>query len=545
MSFYADLHIHSRFSRATSRDLDLQQLAWWGRRKGIGILGTGDFTHPAWIEELRANLVPAEPGLFRLRPELEQTVDRSLPPSCRGPVRFMLSVEISTIYKRAERTRKVHHLVYVPDFDAAAEFSRRLGRIGNLASDGRPILGLDSRDLLEITLESGAGAYLVPAHVWTPWFAVLGSKSGFDAIEDCYADLADHIFALETGLSSDPAMNWRVSSLDRYRLVSNSDAHSPPALGREASVFGTELDYFALRRALETGEGYLGTVEFFPEEGKYHLDGHRKCNVRLEPAETKRHGERCPACGKPLTVGVLSRVEVLADRPAGTRPDGAADFRCLVPLPEILGELLGVGAQSKAVTQQWEALTEGLGTELPILGALPIDEIRAACPSLPLLGEAVERLRRGEVVRDAGYDGEYGVIRVFQPDELRDELRARSGVASLFEPGAATAPRRERVTRKAAGAGGGSGTQIPAAGPPKARPRPAPTAGDPVDNASRVPFDLDSLTSGGPPREGDATRDTAGGAAPETAGPLLSALDPDQRAAAVAAGPLLIIAGPV
>jgi len=535
MSFYADLHIHSRFSRATSRDLDLEQLAWWGRRKGISILGTGDFTHPAWIEELRANLVPAEPGLFRLRPELQRAVDAKLPPSCRGPIRFMLSVEISTIYKRAERTRKVHHLVYVPDFDAADEFNRRLGRIGNLASDGRPILGLDSRDLLEITLESGAGSYLVPAHVWTPWFAVLGSKSGFDAVEDCYVDLADHIFALETGLSSDPAMNWRVSSLDRYRLVSNSDAHSPPALGREASVFDTEPDYFALRRALETGEGYRGTVEFFPEEGKYHLDGHRKCNVRLEPEETQRLNERCPACAKPLTVGVLSRVEVLADRPEGARPPGAADFRCLVPLPEILGELLGVGAKSKAVTQQWETLTERLGPELPILETLPVDEIRAACPSLPLLGEAIERLRRGEVVRDAGYDGEYGVIRVFQPDELR----TRRGVASLFEPGAAQAPRRrERAPRKGDSASAGGGTQVPTASPPKARP-PAPA--DPVDNASRTPFDLGRLVSGGPPRAGDAARDTTR----DAAGPLLSALDPEQRAAAaVAAGPLLIIAGP-
>jgi len=541
MSFYADLHIHSRFSRATSRDLDLQQLAWWGRRKGIGILGTGDFTHPAWIEELRANLVPAEPGLFRLRPELEQTVDRSLPPSCRGPVRFMLSVEISTIYKRAERTRKVHHLVYVPDFDAAAEFSRRLGRIGNLASDGRPILGLDSRDLLEITLESGAGAYLVPAHVWTPWFAVLGSKSGFDAIEDCYADLADHIFALETGLSSDPAMNWRVSSLDRYRLVSNSDAHSPPALGREASVFDTELDYFALRRALETGEGYRGTVEFFPEEGKYHLDGHRKCGVRLEPPETQRLKERCPECNKPLTVGVLSRVEVLADRPEGARPEGAAGFRCLVPLPEILGELLGVGARSKAVTQQWETLTERLGPELPILETLPLDEICRASASLPLplLGEAIERLRRGEVVRDAGYDGEYGVIRVFRPEELR----ARSGVVSLFEPGtpAPAAPsRRQRTTkRRADGANAGGKTQVTAASPP----------GTPVDNPLATPPEFARLASGGPPRDGgvaagiDAGTDVS--APRDGGGPLLSALDPEQRAAAaVGAGPLLIIAGP-
>src|SRR6266496_4903333 len=321
MPFYAYLHFHSKYSRACSRDCALEHLAWWARRKGVTVVGSGDFTHPAWFEHLRENLEPAEPGLFRLREQLDRGVERTLPASCRGPVRFMLSVEISTIYKRAERTRKVHHLVYVPDFDAAAEFSRRLGRIGNLASDGRPILGLDSRDLLEITLESGPGSYLVPAHAWTPWFSVLGSKSGFDAVADCYADLAGHIFAVETGLSSDPAMNWQVSSLDRYTLVSNSDAHSPPALGREATEFNCALDYFAVREALRTGEGLGGTIEFFPEEGKYHADGHRKCDVRLEPEQTRAYGGRCPTCGRPLTVGVLSRVSELADRPAGVRPE--------------------------------------------------------------------------------------------------------------------------------------------------------------------------------------------------------------------------------
>ncbi|MBX6768548.1 MAG: AAA family ATPase, partial [Actinomadura rubrobrunea] len=417
MRFHADLHIHSKYSRACSKDCDLEHLTWWARRKGITLVGTGDFTHPAWFDHLRENLVPAEPGLFRLREDLDREISRTLPPAvASADVRFMLSVEISTIYKRGERTRKVHHLVYVPDFDAAAEFNRRLGRIGNLGSDGRPILGLDSRDLLEITLECGEGAYLVPAHVWTPWFAVLGSKSGFDAIEDCYLDLADHIFALETGLSSDPAMNWRVSALDKYRMVSNSDAHSPPMLGRETTVFDTDLDYFSVRRALETGDGHAGSIEFFPEEGKYHVDGHRKCGVRLEPKETRDLGGRCPECGKPLTVGVLSRVEDLADRPEGYRPEGAADFRSLVPLPEVMSEILGVGPKSKKVLGEIARLTAVLGPELAILEEVPVDDIAA---HVPLLGEAVARLRRGEVIREAGYDGEYGVIRLFQPDELR------------------------------------------------------------------------------------------------------------------------------
>src|SRR6266536_2625660 len=440
MPFYADLHIHSKYSRACSRDCDLEHLAWWARRKGVTVVGSGDFTHPAWFEHLRENLEPAEPGLFRLREQLDRGVERTLPVSCRGLVRFMLSVEISTIYKRAERTRKVHHLVYVPDLEAAERFNRRLGRIGNIASDGRPILGLDSRDLLEITLESGPGSYLVPAHAWTPWFAVLGSKSGFDAVDDCYLGLADHIFALETGLSSDPAMNWRVSSLDRFRLVSNSDAHSPPMLGREACVFSSEMDYFSMRRALETGEGYGGTVEFFPEEGKYHLDGHRKCNVCLEPPETRRRRGRCPVCGKPLTIGVLHRVEELADRPQGARPEGAAGFRSLVPLPEVMGEILRVGPRSKAVARELAALTGRLGPELGILTEAPLDEVGRA--GSPLLAEAIGRLRRGQVLREAGYDGEYGVIRLFK----RSELERRAGTAPLFEP-SPVAEREDPVAR--------------------------------------------------------------------------------------------------
>jgi DNA helicase II / ATP-dependent DNA helicase PcrA len=267
MRFHADLHVHSKYSRATSRDLDLEHLAAWAARKGIGVVATGDFTHPAWRAELKDKLVPAESGLFRLHAEIEHAITQQLPPACRTPVHFMLAVEISTIYKKGEKTRKIHHLIYAPDFRTVDRISERLARIGNIASDGRPILGLDSRDLLEITLSSSPDAYLIPAHIWTPWFAALGSQSGFDSIAECYADLVDHIFAVETGLSSDPPMNWRLSMLDRYRLVSNSDAHSPGKLGREATTFDCAMDYFAIRKALETGEGYVGTVEFFPEEG--------------------------------------------------------------------------------------------------------------------------------------------------------------------------------------------------------------------------------------------------------------------------------------
>jgi ATP-dependent DNA helicase UvrD/PcrA len=510
--FYADLHIHSKFSRACSRDCDLEHLALVGRRKGITVIGTGDFTHPKWFEELSSTLVPAEPGLFRLRPDLERSVDARLPASCRGPVRFLLSVEISTIYKRAERTRKVHHLLYMPDLEAAARCTAALERIGNLASDGRPILGLDSRDLLEITLESGEGAYLVPAHVWTPWFAVLGSKSGFDRVEECYDDLAGHIFALETGLSADPAMCWRVSGLDRYRLVSNSDAHSPPALGREATVLDTDLDYWAIRRALETGEGFEGTLEFFPEEGKYHVDGHRKCGVRMEPAETRRHGGLCPACGKPPTVGVLHRVEALADRPAGTRPAGAAGFRNILQLPELVGEALGVGPKSKAVTAVVTGLVDRLGPELEILERIPVEEVAKFAP--PLVAEAITRVRRGQVVWEPGYDGEYGTIRIFTPDELRSS----PVTATLFEPTPEPHP--------------------PIPGPPIREGSPAPEAAAAVVH---TPPPLAARTS----NTAAPDPDPAHLPSPDPDLGILGGLDPEQRAAAGAEpGPLLVVAGP-
>ena len=428
MRFHADLHVHSKYSRATSRDLDLEHLAEWAARKGIGVVGTGDFTHPAWAAELKSKLVPAEPGLFRLNDEIEKAVAERLPPACRSPVRFMLEVEISTIYKKGEKTRKVHHLIYVPDFATMDRFSAKLATIGNIASDGRPILGLDSRNLLEITLESGPDAYLIPAHIWTPWFAALGSMSGFDSIEECYGDLAQHIFAVETGLSSDPVMNWRVPSLDRFRLVSNSDAHSPGKLGREATAFDCDIDYFAIRRALETGDGYVGTVEFFPEEGKYHLDGHRKCEVRFEPKETKAHGGICPVCGQRLTVGVLHRVDALALRTEAEAlpPPTAGSAINLVPLPEVVSEIADSGPSSQKVEQVYERAIGALGPELQILEQVPIEDISRTDP---LLGEAVARLRAGRVIREAGYDGEYGVIRLFEDGELS----RLSGVSPLFE----------------------------------------------------------------------------------------------------------------
>jgi len=501
MPFHADLHVHSKYSRATSGDADLFHLALWAKKKGLTVVGTGDFTHPAWMAAIREQLVPAEAGLFRLRDDLEAAVAAELGPCAlaAAPVRFLLEVEISTIYKQGDRVRKVHHLLYAPDLAAADRMVQRLARIGNLASDGRPILGLHSRDLLEICLEAGEGCFLIPAHIWTPWFSVFGSKSGFDRFEDCYGDLSPHIFALETGLSSDPPMNWRLSMLDRFRLVSNSDAHSPGNLGRETCRFDCALDYFAMRRALATGAGYGGTVEFFPEEGKYHLDGHRACGFRCGPEESRRLGNKCPVCGAPLTIGVLSRVLELADRAGGQPAPLAAPFRSLVPLPEVLGEVVQAGPKSKAVQGGYERLLARLGPELGILGDLPLDEIGRAAS--PLLVEAIRRLRAGEVMREGGYDGEYGAIRLFQPDELE----SGKSVSLLFDLPAAAAP---------AGA-------APRSGRP-ARGQPVPPAG--VES---------------PEERADEALQVA-----EAAG-VLAGLDPEQQAAAAAVtGSLLIIAGP-
>lgn len=403
MSFYADLHVHSKYSMATSRESSLVPMAQWALRKGLGVVGTGDFTHPVWREELVSLLEPGAEGLWRLK---------GMPsPS------FMLTAEIATVYKKDGRTRKAHHVVCAPDFAAVERLVARLARIGNLAADGRPILKLDARDLLEIVLESCETTFLFPAHIWTPWFSVLGAKSGFDSVEECYGDLAGHIFALETGLSSDPSMNWRVSALDRYRLVSNSDAHSPAKLGREACLFECAATYDAVRYALRTGEGYGGTIEFFPEEGKYHLDGHRACNVCMTPEETRRAKGLCPACGKPVTPGVLQRVLELADRPEPAKPPGAAGFRHFLGLMEVIAETIGVSAASKRVAGMYDGLVSRLGPELSILGDVPIEDI--ARQGSAALAEAIRRMRDGSVLREAGYDGRYGTIRLFAPGELR------------------------------------------------------------------------------------------------------------------------------
>lgn len=554
--FYADLHIHSKYSRATSRDCDLENLAFWACKKGIRVIGTGDFTHPAWRRELRDKLLPAEPGLFRLRPEIQREVERRLPAICRADVRFMLSVEISTIKgrqpddwrsctdscqsdapgqnlgpptdpspgtdqspgtysdhdtnagsARPRKTYKVHHLVYAPDLDSVDAIVARLGKVAGpkaLPGDGRPIIGMDPRDLLEVVLESGPDCYLVPAHVWTPHFAMLGSKSGFDRVVDCYQDLAEHIFAIETGLSSDPEMNWRVSQLDRYTLVSNSDAHSPSKLAREANLFSCEPDYYAIRRALETRVGFEGTCEFFPEEGKYHLDGHRKCGVVLEPEITREHQGLCPECRRPLTIGVMHRVQELADRPEGYRPENATPYRSLVPLPEVIAEIAGVGSGSKTVARDYDFVLSQLGSELDILERTPVEDIASRTSSR--LAEAVTRMRAGTVIRKPGFDGEYGVIRLFEDDELGHEKRVRRG-----------------KKRPPAAIGQTTGPDEQPASPRT----PAPTAPAPS------------------PRGVELANTQIASIHTQIASIHLAGLDPDQRAAAsITRGALLIVAGP-
>ena len=429
MRFVADVHLHSRFSRATSRELNPENLHKWAALKGVNLVGTGDFTHPGWVAELKEKLEPHEEGLFQLKPSIREPIEDDLPSLCRHPVRFILSVEISSIYKKNDRTRKVHNLVILPDLDSVDELNRRLGAIGNITSDGRPILGLDSRNLLEICLEVCPDVLFIPAHIWTPHFAVLGASSGFDSLEECFEDLLPHIPAVETGLSSDPPMNSRLSALDRYAVVSNSDAHSASKLAREATCFDTDMSYPAILSALRDRDParFTGTLEFYPEEGKYHYDGHRKCGVCWKPAQTLAADGICPECGRKLTIGVLHQVEKLADRAEDEDPGVERRFEYLIPLAEIIGSALGVGPATKTVARVYDALLARLGPELDILRFAATEEI--ARWGHPLVGEGVQRMRDGEVHIAPGHDGEFGKIEVFTKEE-RAQL---GGQARLFE----------------------------------------------------------------------------------------------------------------
>lgn len=418
MDFIADLHIHSHHSMATSKQLRPEYLDYWAKIKGIKVVGTGDFTHPKWLEELKEKLEPAEEGLFKLRKKYK--IPSFIPETRENEVRFILTAEISNIYKKNGTVRKIHSVILSPDFETVEQIQNKLsaGKF-NITSDGRPILGMDVKDLLELTLEINERNFFIPAHIWTPWFSVFGSKSGFNSMEECFEELSDHIYALETGLSTDPPMNWMCSFLDKFTLVSNSDAHSPEKLGRNANLFKCDLSYEGITDALKSKNPgkFGGTFDMFPQEGKYHYDGHRKCGIQWSPVETLKHRGICPVCGKKVTVGVTNRVVELSDREDITQKENRLPFYSIIPLKEMLSEIESVGENSKKINKIYENLIKKVGSEFNILHFLPLDEIRSKAGEV--IAEGVRRMRNHEVIIKEGFDGEYGKIKVFQPDEVR------------------------------------------------------------------------------------------------------------------------------
>ena len=407
MKFVADFHIHSKYARATSQQMDVEHLSYWAEKKGILVLGTGDFTHPEWLSELKQRLEPAEPGLFKVKNSENKT-------------RFILTSEISCIYSKTGKVRKIHVIIFAPDFETVEKINTHLAWIGNLKSDGRPILGMDAKELVKIALDANKNSVIIPAHIWTPWFSLFGSKSGFDSIQECFEDYSQYIYAMETGLSSDPPMNWRLSSLDKITLISNSDSHSPSRIGREANVFDTEISYPSIVEALKSKDAqkFLYTIEFFPQEGKYHYDGHRNCNISYSPQETKKTGGICPVCGKPLTIGVLNRVEQLADREQGFVPENTIPFKSLIPLAEIIGEAMNVGTNTKSVSEEYEKLIKSFENEIKILLEAPKEQLETI--TIPEVAEGIIRVRQGNVFIEPGYDGVYGKIRIFSKGEQKD-----------------------------------------------------------------------------------------------------------------------------
>ncbi len=404
MEFCADFHIHSKYSRATSKEMVIEKIAESARKKGIALVGTSDFTHPAWFAELKEQLTPLDNGLFKHR-----------------DTQFILSTEVNNTYVKGGKLRRIHNVIFAPSFEKAHLIGKALANFGKVASDGRPTLSLDSGEMVELVLDCSPESLVIPAHVWTPHFSLFGAFSGFDSIDDCFGSQVESIFCVETGLSSDPAMNWRLSALDRFTLISNSDAHSPSKLGREANFFSCELSYYEIVDVLKSGDPkrFRFTVEFFPEEGKYHYDGHRKCGMRMSPAESRARMNTCPVCGKRLTIGVMHRVEELGDREDGFRPPGAIPYKRLIPLDEIIADALAVGVDTQAVRSEYERLVSSFGSEFEVLLKTPVEELSRISSSR--IAEAVVRVREGKVKVLPGYDGVFGEIRIFEEEEVKED----------------------------------------------------------------------------------------------------------------------------
>ena len=413
MKFIADFHIHSKYARATSPNMNLENLDVWAQKKGIDVISAADFTHPAWFKELSEKLEESEQGLYKLKGSTLKT-------------RFILTTEVSCIYSKNNKVRRIHLLIFAPSLATVAKINMQLGILGKLASDGRPILGMDAKEVLKIALDASPECMIVPAHAWTPWFSIFGSKSGFDTIEECFDEYTKYITAIETGLSSDPAMNWQLSALDNITLISNSDSHSLAKIGREANVFDTEKTYKGIAEVLKKKDPkrFLFTVEFFPEEGKYHYDGHRLCGLSFAPAESRKLNNICPACKKPLVIGVLNRVEELADRSKGEKPKNAIPFKSLIPLQEIIAEAFSVGVGAKRTQEEYEKIVSSLQNEFYVLLDATPAELKDT--TSPEVVEGIMRIRDGRVTIEPGYDGEYGTISIFKEGEQREGITQKS-----------------------------------------------------------------------------------------------------------------------
>jgi uncharacterized protein (TIGR00375 family) len=418
MRFIADFHIHSKYSRATSPEMEVESLAKWAEIKGIGLLGTGDFTHPTYLSELKEKLEPLGNGLFQLKDK-------------KSPVRFILTVELNNIYHQGGRLRKIHNIIFAPSFEVVDKINKKLANLGKLESDGRPVFTFSAKDLARLILGISQECLIIPAHAWTPWFSIFGANSGFDSIEECFGEYSKYIYSIETGLSSDPQMNWRLSKLDKITLISNSDAHSPSKLGREANVFDCELDYKEISEVIKTKDKsrFLYTVEFFPEEGKYHFDGHRNCGILLSPAETKKNKGLCPVCHRKITVGVMHRVEDLADRPDGFVPPDSIPFKNLIPLQEIIGEALDQAPDTKGVQEEYKKMIQNFGNEFKILLDHSIGDLSPKAPAK--IVEGIKRIREGKLSIIPGHDGVYGKIKIFEKEE-KIEIKKDTEQLGLF-----------------------------------------------------------------------------------------------------------------